>query len=308
MASAAHEPLVSIILPTYNRAAYLVESIDTCLAQTLADFEVVVVDDASTDDTPQTLANLAARDPRIRCLRHETNRKLPGALNTGFAAARGEFLTWTSDDDRFHPTFLEETVGFLRARPDVDYVYTDVEILDEQGRVVRHAVAMEPEQLITGFDGIGITSFLYRRSVYERVGDYAEDLFLAEDYDYWLRILAGGMRMHHLPKTLYQYRRHAGSLTDVHRGQTFLAAERSLLRHLPEMPWLTREQRGQAYLFLASLASWRGDTASMLRYTLTGLPYAPMHATAKLGAFSLRRLTSAMKHFLGRVAIEQTRV
>jgi glycosyltransferase involved in cell wall biosynthesis len=288
-------PLVSIVLPTYNRVSYLAESIQSCLDQTYPHWELIVVDDASTDGTADALTAFSARDPRIRVIRHETNRRLPAALNTGFALAQGEYLTWTSDDDRFHPCFLEKLVHLLQTRAEIDFVYTDIEILDVQGRVVRREPAMEPEQLITGFDGAGITSFLYRRRVYECVGDYAEDLFLAEDYDYWVRALVHRMCMYHLRETLYQYRRHPQSLTDTHRGKTFFAAEQTLLRQLPNIPSLSRSTRGQAYLYLASLAAWRGDSRVALGYTLRALPRAPNHTFAKLLTFACKR----MRHRLG---------
>jgi glycosyltransferase involved in cell wall biosynthesis len=140
-------PLVSIVQPTYNRATYLRESIESCIDQTYPHWELIVVDDASTDETSEMLAAFSARDPRIRVIRHETNRRLPAALNTGFAVAHGEYYSWTSDDDRYYPCFLERTVPLLQERPDVDFLYTDIDVLDEQGRVVRREAAMEPEQL-----------------------------------------------------------------------------------------------------------------------------------------------------------------
>lgn len=288
-----HTPRVSIVLPTYNGAAYLAESIQSCLDQTFSDFELIIVDDASTDETPAIIAKFAARDPRVRSLRHETNQRLPGGLNTGCAAARGEYFTWTSDDNRYLPGALAELVAALDREPSLAHVYADCEVIDEEGRVLSEEQAMEPVQLVTGYDGLGVACFLYRRSVYEQIGSYAADLVLAEDYDYWLRIFAARLPMRHLHRSLYQYRRHARSLTDTQRGRTFLAAERSLLRHLPEMPWLSRDLRGRAYLYLASLATWRGDSRAALRYTLQALPDAPVRTATKLSAFALRRLQRA---------------
>lgn len=283
-------PRVSIVLPTYNGAAYLAESIQSCLDQTYTDFELIVVDDASTDETPTIIADFAARDPRVRPIRHAANQRLPAALNTGFAAARGECFTWTSDDNRYLPNALAQMVAALDADPALVHVYADCEVIDEAGHTLRVEPAMEPLQLVTGHEGMGLVCFLYRRAVYEQIGSYAADLELAEDYDYWLRIFAARLPMRHLHQTLYQYRRHARSLTDTQRGRTFLAAERSMLRHLGELSWLPREQQGQAYLYLASLATWRGDSRGALRYTLLALPYAPVHTAVKLGSFALRRL------------------
>jgi glycosyltransferase involved in cell wall biosynthesis len=283
-------PLISIVLPTFNGERYLREALDSCLKQTYRHWELVVVDDASTDATSAILSEYMQGDDRIHCTRHATNRGLPTALNTGFAHSVGSLLTWTSDDNRFYPHFLEHMVRLLQESPEVDFVYTDVELIDEEGHVVRCETAMEPEQLITGFHGLGLAGFLYRRRVRERVGDYAEDLILAEDYDYWVRVFSHGFHMRHLNETLYQYRRHARSLTDTHAGKPFLAAERTLLRNLPDMPHLSRATRGRAYLFLATLATWRGDSRSALGYTLRAVPLAPAPAVAKVADFLRKRL------------------
>jgi glycosyltransferase involved in cell wall biosynthesis len=288
-------PRISIVLPTYNGSAYLAESLRSCLDQTRGDFELIVVDDASVDATAPIVAEFATRDPRIRSIRHPINRGLPAALNTGFAASRGAYLTWTSDDNRYTPTALAEMGRALDADPQVAYVYADIEIIDEEGCVIAQERAMEPLELLTGHQGTGLACFLYRRGVYERIGAYAEDLVLAEDYDYWLRMLVARVGMRHLHTPLYQYRRHAQSLTDARRGGAFLAAERALLRRLPEMPWLDHSLRGQAYLYLASLATWRGDSRAALGYTMRALRHAPGHTAAKLGSFVLRRANRASR-------------
>ncbi|HEY7975548.1 MAG TPA: glycosyltransferase family 2 protein, partial [Ktedonobacterales bacterium] len=102
----AQAPLISITLPVYNGARFLPESLASIVAQTYTNWELICVDDTSTDATPTVLAEWAARDARIHVIRHEVNKRLPGALNTGFAAARGELLTWTSDDNRYRPDAL----------------------------------------------------------------------------------------------------------------------------------------------------------------------------------------------------------
>ena len=93
------DPLISIVLPSYNGARYVCESIDSCLRQSYHNWELIIVDDASTDDTPSIIAEYVARDHRIRSIRNAVNRRLPGSLNIGFADASVQFLTWTSDDN-----------------------------------------------------------------------------------------------------------------------------------------------------------------------------------------------------------------
>ena len=199
---------VSIVLPTYNGARYLRESIRSCFEQTYPEVELIVVDDCSTDETPDLLRSYAG-DPRVKVVRHATNSKLPAALNTGFAHASGSLLTWTSDDNRFTPDAIEKLVSFLETRPSAAFVYSDYWLIDEDGRVERRVQAGPPEHLRSA---CRIASFLYRREVYRAVGDYDPRMFRIEDYDYWLRV-AQRFELAWLPEPLYFYRRHAASLT-----------------------------------------------------------------------------------------------
>jgi glycosyltransferase involved in cell wall biosynthesis len=288
MSQPAQAPLISITLPVYNGARFLPESLASIVAQTYTNWELICVDDTSTDATPMVLAEWAARDARIRVIRHEVNKRLPGALNTGFAATRGELLTWTSDDNRYRPDALATLAQQLQAEPAVAFVYSDYALLDEEGAITGVSVAPPPEGLITGKEGL--PSFLYRRSVYERVGDYAADLFLAEDYDYWLRVIAAGFTLLPIHQTLYEYRRHARSLTDEYRGPTFEAAEKALLRNMPGLTHRYPRLRGAIYLQLASLASWRGQRASAAYYALLGMRYSPGAVALKTRAYVGRRL------------------
>lgn len=292
METRAGLPLISIVLPTYNGASYLRQSLQSCLDQTYPNWELIVVDDASSDETPSIISDFAARDSRIRSIRHAQNRRLPAALNTGFAMARGEFLTWTSDDNRYRTSALEAMATILIEMPHVDFVYADYDVMDEAGRFMQTNVAMPPDQLIQQY--YGVPCFLYRRGVYEQLGGYAEDLFLAEDYDYWLRVLLSGYGMYPLHMNLYLYRRHSASLTDLHRGRTFLAAEQALRRNLPRLACMSRSIQGEAYVYLASLATWRRDYRRAGYYTMLASRYAPRLVAAKVGAFLLKRTRSLL--------------
>ena len=107
-------------------------AIQSCLDQTYPNWELIIVDDASTDDTPVRIAQYVAGDSHLRSVRHETNRRLPAALNTGFSQAKGDYLTWTSDDNCYRPNALTEMVAFLESEPEVDIVYTDYTEIDEK--------------------------------------------------------------------------------------------------------------------------------------------------------------------------------
>src|SRR6185436_1475172 len=124
-------------------------------------WEMIIVDDASTDRTPEILRPLPSEDARIRIVRNEVNRKLPASLNIGFSQSRGEFSGWIASDDRFHPDALMEMVNTLNSAERPDLVYTDFSIMDAGGQVEKHVVARPPESLATA-NGIGPCR-LYRR-------------------------------------------------------------------------------------------------------------------------------------------------
>jgi GT2 family glycosyltransferase len=204
------DPLVSIVLPTYNGVRYLRESIESCLNQSHRNLELLIVDDGSTADVRSVVSRF--RDPRLRYLRHEKNQGIAAGLNTGFRNSRGQYLTWTSDDNWYAPEAIEVLLRFLQRYTSVDFVYSQSRVVDEHGDVTGLLELGLPASLRAN-NYVG-PCFLYRRGVYERVGDY-RTVFLAEDYDYWVRV-AASCSMQRLLRPLYYYRMHPGSLTARH--------------------------------------------------------------------------------------------
>src|SRR5262249_43437912 len=223
-------PLISIVLPTYNGARYLRDAIESCLHGTYPNWELILVDDASTDDTPSIIAEYMARDCRVAALCNPVNRKLPGSLNAGFARARGELLTWTSDDNCYRPEALSEMAAFLSANPSVDLVYADFSVIDDEGAVTGEGW-LGPIQELPLRSSIG-ACFLYRRAVHDCLGGYDEDLVLVEDWDFWLRA-STSFRLARLREDLYLYRCHKDSLTGTQLERVRSAQERCLAKNLP---------------------------------------------------------------------------
>lgn len=273
------QPLVSIVLPTYNGARYLAEAVESVIAQSYTNWEMIIVDDASTDRTPDIIAAYAAKDARIRTVRHLSNRRLPGALNSGFEAARGEYLTWTSDDNRFRPDAIAEMVAFLESHPEIGLVYADCSAIDDRGRNVGMFYTAEPEFLPFG-NSVG-ACFLYSRHVRDQVGKYADDLFLVEDYDYWLRI-AKSFKVARLPKDLYLYRAHDQSLSSRRRKAVNRAHGIALLRNLPGIPWIDDATRAKAYFKLAMRCLMARDGVGVLINTWRSVRVSPTGCAAAL--------------------------
>jgi len=220
---------VSIVLPVYKVCPYLQQSIGSCLTQTHRNIELLVVDDGSADNVG-TVAN-GYNDPRVHLLRHVQNRGIAAALNTGFEAATGDFLTWTSDDNYYHPSAIAEMLGFLQTYPNIDFVYAEMHIIDERPGVHQPRVwEVKPPQWLWAKESNPVGAcFLYRRRVFEELRGYDTSAFLVEDYEYWLRV-AKRFRMQRLFKPLYYYRYHTDTLTARHDRSEVLAKLREVKR------------------------------------------------------------------------------
>ncbi|MGB8218564.1 MAG: glycosyltransferase [Candidatus Methanoperedens sp.] len=201
-------PKVSIVLPTYNGARYIRQSIDSCLNQTYKNIELIIVDDYSTDETPGIIRSY--KDERIKYIRHEKNEGLPHALNTGFAETTGEYLSWTSDDNYYSMDAIEKMVFFLKNK-NCNFVYCDFYRFKDENSANLMIVKLPEVLSLDNHNDVG-ACFLYSKIVKEIIGDYDTDAFVGEDYDYWIRV-SKKFSMCHLAETLYFYREHAKSLS-----------------------------------------------------------------------------------------------
>ena len=126
-------PKVSIVLPTYNGEKYIRESIDSILNQTFTDWELIIVNDCSTDNTVNIIQEYAEKDKRIKIINNKKNEKLPNSLNIGFREAIGEYLTWTSDDNVYLNRAIEEMVKFLEENLEYQMVCARMDFIDKNG-------------------------------------------------------------------------------------------------------------------------------------------------------------------------------
>lgn len=265
-------PLVSIILPTFNGSRFLDQAIQSCLEQTYQNWEMIIVDDASTDETPEIIARFAYLDTRIRSIRHENNRNLPGALNSGFALAGGEYFTWTSDDNCYLPQALGEMVNVLDSQPGTDIVYCDYSIIDESGAHIAHK-SVETIDKLHQYNCIG-ACFLCRKIVYEKLERYTDELFLAEDYDFWMRAL-NHFNFYPLHKTLYHYRAHDNSLSRQKTEKITKATERAFKKNYPHIHGLGCDKQAEGWLYLAQKALAYNNFKLARKYLIYSITSSP---------------------------------
>lgn len=182
------QPVVSIVLPCYNGAGFLARSLDSVLTQTFTDWELILVNDCSKDNSLEIMQQYAEKDGRIHIINNEHNLKLPGALNRGFQEAKGKYLTWTSHDNRMGETMLEEFVNYLDHNPDKGLVTSCYAAFSLKTGERLYEVHHPDPQLYLPLYNCVCYAFMYRREVLDTVGGYDTTLFLVEDYDYWVRI------------------------------------------------------------------------------------------------------------------------
>ena len=166
-ASSHDTHLVSVVLPTLNGSRFIRSSIESCLTQTYEQFELIVVDGGSTDGTLEIVEEIS--DPRVKLVIQPGNAgRLPGALNVGFDNARGEYYTWTQDDDLYAHDALAVLVAGLENNPEAGMVYAGQVFIDDDGEELRRANHFRPADL-TWTNPIG-QCFMYRRTVALAVG------------------------------------------------------------------------------------------------------------------------------------------
>ena len=185
---------VSVIIPTYNRAHLIGKAIQSVLNQTYQDFEVIVVDDGSTDNTEEVIKEFQKKDKRIKYIKHEKNKGYPKALNTGIKAAKGEYIAFQDDDDEWLTEKLEKQMKvFENAPAKVGVVYTGFWRIENNKKIyipyswVKQKEGNIHKGLLKG-NFIGTPAALVRKECFEKVGMFDERLPCLQDWELWIRI------------------------------------------------------------------------------------------------------------------------
>jgi glycosyltransferase involved in cell wall biosynthesis len=212
-------PLVSVVIPTYNCADYLGDAVESVFRQTYSRVECIVIDDGSTDQTSHILTKLSTRFPSLKTAK-KRNGGLSSARNLGLRLCSGDFVSFLDADDVLLPDKIERQVGFLDIHPDVGLVYSDYLIVSENLQPLAAFVAELPRELdpLDAFcyrNWFNSLVTLIRRSLIDKVGDFDEDLVVAEDWDYWIRC-AKIAPICYLDGTVALYRQHHSQLHRDH--------------------------------------------------------------------------------------------
>jgi len=204
---------INIIIPAYNQAQYVGQAIQSVLDQTFPDFELVVVDDGSTDDTPEVLAGFL--DLRLRVIR-QANSGLSAARNTGLRESSAPLVTFLDADDLFLPNKLAVLGAFLESHPQVGLVSGGMQFVDKDGRLLGQKAAapasLALSELLLG-NPLPVGGVLLRRVWLDRVGVFDESLRACEDWDLWLRMASAGCQLAWVEQAMVAYRIHPEQMT-----------------------------------------------------------------------------------------------
>ena len=203
-------PRLSVITGAWQIAdlAVLQKAVDSVLTQTMGDFEWIICDDGSTDETFQVLTDLAGRDSRIRLIRNDQNLGLAASLNHCLEYARGELIARQDADDVSDPRRFEKQIAFLDSHPEVDFVGSNVTLWDEAGPWRERQFPAHPQPKDFRFTMPFVHgALMFRRGALDRVEGYrvAKETRRAEDYDMLMRMYAAGLRGANLQEPLYAF-------------------------------------------------------------------------------------------------------
>jgi glycosyltransferase involved in cell wall biosynthesis len=271
MSNMSEMPQVSVVIPCYNHGRYLPEAVESVAGQTFSAWEIVIVDDGSTDDSALIAQQLIARYPNraIRLLR-QRNQGLSAGRNNGIRAARGEHILPLDADDAIEPEMLEQTVAVLGCQPQVGFVYTNVHMFgDETTTWSGGSYSLAKLR----FDCPMLAVTLFRRAAWEMVGGFHTNLWPQgyEDWDFWLHLAGAGWQGWHIPRPLVRYRRSGGSMLANARLHDLELRAQLVLNHPtlyePDFSAWARKVYSPAYIERGTFRSTRHWLRAFAGYT-----------------------------------------
>jgi glycosyltransferase involved in cell wall biosynthesis len=268
-------PFFSVVIPTYNRAAFIEATLKSVLSQTYPHYEIIVVDNCSTDNTEELLQPYIHAG-HIQFIKHEQNFERARSRNTGMSAARGDFVTLLDSDDFMYPTNLADAAKYARANPDIKCFHNRYEFVDSERNVLRRQTLPPLNNQLRAIAGGNfmtcIGDFIHREIYEQYEFDVTPDLTGGEDWEFWLRVLAD-YKVGRIEKINSGILQHEGrsvnnqSLDSMKRGLEHLCVKLETEPHLAEVyrPYMKRI-RANSLLYLAILANTGGRFAEACEF------------------------------------------
>lgn len=248
-------PVVSVVLPVFNAAAYLHEALDSLCTQTFAQFEIVLVDDASTDNSRLIAETYAQKDARLNIIANTQGKGLAGALNSGLEAAAGDYIARMDADDISLPSRLEKQLAFMQAHPDIALCGTGIHYFGA-GPALDVLYPLTHEQIFCRMlfvNPLAHPTVLWRREVFLRAGLRYDPTSHAEDYDLWERS-AQQLQLANLPDVLLRYRISPASFTHVQNEKQGRSVAEIFARQLARLAVPTDDATLQLHRMLSNEA------------------------------------------------------
>ena len=204
-------PFITVFTPNYNKSKYLPETIESVLHQTYENFEYIIIDDCSTDDSWDIISNYASKDERIKAYRNNENLKIVKTRNKGFqfSSKEAKYFAILDSDDVSTLERLEKQVNFLEENPRYGLIGSDLIVIDEESKEIGYrkyaSSDLDIRKVITRLNPIAQSSVLIRKQAIQEVGFYDEKWSVCQDYDYWLRI-GINWKLKNFDKSLIKYR------------------------------------------------------------------------------------------------------
>lgn len=197
---------VSVIIPCYNQGQYVKEAIESALVQTYKNLEIIVVDDASSDNSRELIENYTNQNENIKFIKNSKNQGASYSRNIAIENACGEYILPLDADDKIHPSYVEKAVKILEENHKIGIVYCDAELFGAQeGKWMLQEY--NKDSFI--FANCIFCSALFRKEVWEKAGKYNENMKSGyEDWDFWLSIVELGYEVYKIPEILFYYRKH----------------------------------------------------------------------------------------------------
>lgn len=286
-------PKISVIIPSYNHAAYLGEAICSVLEQTEPDLELIIVDDGSSDDSLKVAASF--NDARIQII-PQTNQGAHAAINRGLNTARGDFLAILNSDDMYISTRLEKMLAALNADAHTSLACSYIELIDAQGKhlTIKHGYQdlspwplASPERSFRRGDDLHAalltenylattSNYVFTRAWYEKVGEFLP-LRYTHDWDFALRILANDGKLALLPEPLVRYRLHTSNTIRENQIAMIFEILWIFAVHIPQAFDASGICAADADLLLHSLHTFEAETGAAAGRVLTGMLLQQLH-------------------------------